>query len=390
MHWRYRHTALALCTLAFFATMVARLAISPVVPAITADFGVSNGAVGLALTGMWAAYALSQFPSGVFGDRFGERRVIVAAVGLTALASTALALSPGFAAFALLAVLLGSGAGFHYSVATTFLAKQFGNVGRAIGVHVAGGPLAGLVVPVVAAAVGARYGWRPALLLGTLVALPTVGLVAWHVRPTVPARPDQPVAERFALGPLVEVLSRPSIAYTAALAIGGAFTWQATASFLPAFLAAHHGLSTTTAGALFSLYFLVHGSTGPLTGWLSDRYGRDRTVALTMGTGVLGYGLLVAGGGLETVVPAVAMIGLAMSWGAPVQSRFIDHLSTTERGAGFGLVRTVYMGLGALGSVVVGTFADGPGWPAAFGLLVGVMALGFVAVAGNRAFSLGL
>ncbi|MCH7660512.1 MAG: MFS transporter, partial [Euryarchaeota archaeon] len=38
--WSYRATVITLCTLAFFATMVARLVISPVVPAIETEFGV--------------------------------------------------------------------------------------------------------------------------------------------------------------------------------------------------------------------------------------------------------------------------------------------------------------------------------------------------------------
>ncbi|MUW15972.1 MFS transporter, partial [Halorubrum sp. CBA1125] len=84
MNWRYEHTALALCTLAFTATMIARLVISPLVPEITVQFGVTNATVGLALSGMWLAYALAQFPSGVLGDRYGERAVILTAVGATA------------------------------------------------------------------------------------------------------------------------------------------------------------------------------------------------------------------------------------------------------------------------------------------------------------------
>jgi len=86
VNWRYKHTALALCTLAFTATMVARLVISPLIPQIRAEFGVTNATVGLGLSGMWLAYALSQFPSGVLGDRYGERTVILAAVGATAVA----------------------------------------------------------------------------------------------------------------------------------------------------------------------------------------------------------------------------------------------------------------------------------------------------------------
>jgi len=388
VNWRYKHTALALCTLAFTATMVARLVISPLVPAITTRFGVTNATVGLALSGMWFAYALAQFPSGLLGDRYGERRVILTAVGATAVASVLIAAAPSIHVFALFTVALGAGAGLHYSVATTFLTRQFDDIGRAIGVHVAGGPIAGLAAPPLAALVGSRYGWRAGILLGTAVAVPVFALFAWRVRPTSPVNPNQPVGDRLALGPLRELLSRPSIQYTTALATMGAFSWQATASFLPTFLEVGGGLSTALSALLFSLYFVVHGSTQPMTGSLSDRIGRDATAMITMGSGVVGYGLLVAAArfdlGLAPTVAAVGFVGVAMSWGAPVQSRFMDLLSDTERGAGFGLVRTVYMTLGASGSVVVGYVSDTAGWEAAFGLLAGVMALALSVLVANR------
>ena len=376
----YRYVVLVLCTLAFAATMVARLAISPVVPEVTATFSVSTGAVGLALSGMWAAYAVTQFPSGVLADRFGERQVILTAVGVTAAASVLLSLSPTFTVFALTVVGLGAGAGLHYSVATSFLARQFDDVGRAIGVHVAGGPLAGLVAPIAAAVVAARFGWRAAMLVGAAVAVPVFVLFWSRVRPTPAARPGAPMRSRFELGPLQELLARPEIRFTTAVAVGGAFCWQATASFLPAFLIGHHGYSAGAASALFSAYFVVHGATQPVLGGLSDRVGRDAAAALAFGIGIVGYGTLVAGSGLA-VVAAVPLVGIAMSWGAPVQTRFIDHLSEQERAAGFGLVRTVYMILGSLGSVVVGTLADLAGWGVAFGGLLAVVAVGFLLTA---------
>ena len=393
MNWRYKHTALALCTLAFTATMVARLVISPLVPRITAEFAVTNATVGLALSGMWLAYALAQFPSGVLGDKYGERTVILTAVGATAIASLLIAVSPSILAFMLFTVVLGAGAGLHYTVATTFLTKQYDDIGQAIGVHVAGGPLAGLAAPPLAAVVGAQYGWRPGLLLGVVAAVPVFLLFAWQIRPTEPLRPGQSIRERFAVGPLAELLSRPRIAYTTALAVLGAFTWQATASFLPAFLEVGNGLSTALSALLFSLYFVVHGVTQPITGSISDRFGRDVTVMGTMTAGVVGYGLLVASAtldlGFPTTLVAVGFVGLAMSWGAPLQSRFMDLLSDAERGAGFGLVRTAYMVIGASGSVVVGAVSDLAGWTAAFGLLAVVMALGLLALLVNRVLKLG-
>jgi len=104
---------------------------SPVVPAIGDAFAVSNSAIGLALTGMWGAYALAQFPSGLLADRYGERRIILVAVGRTAVASGLLAASPTYAVFLIGTVVLGGVAGLHFSVATSLLTRTLPNTGSA-------------------------------------------------------------------------------------------------------------------------------------------------------------------------------------------------------------------------------------------------------------------
>jgi len=354
--------------------MAARLVISPVVPAIGDAFAVPNGAVGLALTGMWLGYALAQFPSGLLADRYGERRIILVAVGGTAVASALLALAPSYPVFLLGTAVLGTVAGLHYSVATSLLTRTTDQIGTAIGIHTAGAPVAGVLVPMAAGAVGAWLGWRWALALGTAFAVPVVLLVVCVVRPRPPARPHQSVWSRFKLGPLVELLRRPPIARTVGLSAVGMFVWQATASFLPTFLVAHHGHSAATAGTLFSAYFLVQGITQPGLGALSDRLGRDAAASVAIGIGIVGYGLLIVGTGLEMIVVAVGLSGGAMGWGAALMPKFMDHLDEHERSAGFGLVRTVYMMLGASGSVATGFVADFFGWDVAFLALVGLLA----------------
>ena len=359
--------------------MAARLAISPVVPSISDAFSVSNGAIGLALTSMWLGYALSQFPSGLLADRYGERRIILVAVGGTAVASTLLALAPSYLVFLVGATVLGTVAGLHYSVATSLLTRSIDRIGTAIGIHTAGAPVAGVLVPVAAGAVGATMGWRWALALGAAFSLPALALVVAVVRPRPPVRPNQSIWSRFRAGPLLELLRRPPIARTVMLSAVGMFVWQATASFLHAFLVAYHGYPDATAGALFSAYFLVQGLTQPGLGALSDRIGRDTTASIAVGVGILGYGLLVAGTGLGAVVTGVACAGLSMGWGAALMPKFMDHLGEHERNAGFGLIRTVYMVLGASGSVVTGFVADLLGWGTAFLglalLLVGMLAV---------------
>ncbi|WP_222915316.1 MFS transporter [Natrinema sp. SYSU A 869] len=389
MRWRYEETVLTMCTLAFLATMAGRLVISPVVPRITAEFGVSNSVIGLALTGMWMAYFLSQFPSGVFADRYGERRVILVAVGGTAVASAFLAIAPLFPVFVVGTIALGAVAGLHYSVATSLLTRTYDEIGVAIGVHNSGGPIAGLVAPPVAALVAVRYGWRAAIAVGTVVAVPLFVLFAWSVRPTEPQRPNQPMAERFELEPLVELLSRPKIAFTSAIAVLGDFVWQATSSFLPAFLVAYRGQPETTASLVFGGYFVVQGITQVGVGAASDRYGREVTTAACMAFSVAGFVLFIAVPGIAAVVAGVVLLGIGLGWGAALLPRFMDELSAAERSAGFGLVRTVYGFVGALGSVVTGLLADHFGWGVSFGFLAALLVIVFVALVVNRAFSLG-
>jgi MFS family permease len=389
-HWNYRSTVITLCMLAFFATMVARLVISPVVPYIIKSFNATNSVIGLALTGMWMAYACAQFPSGVLADRYGERLIILAAVGLTAIASALLAIAPSIPVFVLLTVVLGGVAGLHYSVATTFLTRKFDNIGTAIGLHNSGAPLAGLLAPLAAAAVGAWIGWRFSIALGTLVAVPVVMVFAWKIRPTEPARPNQPLGERFAFESVKRLLTQPRIAFTAMLAVLFEFIWQATASFLPSFLIASHGYSVALASMLFSAYFIVHGITQPGIGSLSDRYGREEVTGVCAALGIVGYGLLVVRSGLGASIVAILCIGTAMSWGAALLPRFMDTLSAAERGAGFGLVRTAYMIVSATGSFVVGVVADLAGWNAAFGIFIVLLLFASLALIANRLLDLGL
>lgn len=373
--WSYNGAVLGVCTLAFFATMAARLVLSPVVPLIGETFAVSNGAIGLALSGMWLAYAGAQFPSGLLADRYGERSVILVAVAGTAVASGLLAVAPSYEILLIGAVVLGGVAGLHYSVATSLLTRILPNTGSAIGFHTAGAPVAGLLIPMAAGAVGGWMGWRWAVGGGAVIALPAALLFLLVVEPTPPHRPNESIWTRLRDQALVGILMRRTIALPLGLSACGAFVWQATASFLPTFLVVYHGYSDAAAGVLFSVYFAVQGVIQPALGSLSDRIGRYPAAALAVGVGLGGYVVLVVGTGLWTVILGIAGAGIAMSWGVALLPVFMDHLDTDERSVGFGLIRTTYMVLGAGGSVVMGTAADVLGWASAMLTLVGLQGI---------------
>jgi MFS family permease len=356
--WDERYAALSVCVGAYFAVRLAQLLVSPVVPSLRGTFGVSRGTIGAILTGMWLVYACSQVPSGAAGDRYGPRRVVLVALGCTAVASLALAAAPSMLTFGAFALLLGIGAGLYYTPSTALLAERFEEVGQVIGVHRVGSQVAGLVAPALATLVGTRFGWRVAVGSGALVAIAVLGVVLVRGsaeadadrRSRHAARTDGGVAVRPRA--LIGVLSRPPVAFAAVLAALGEFAALTTVSFLPTFLVEHHGLSLSAAGALFGAYFVVVASLQPVSGWLADRFGRDAVTGALFAAGAVGYASLAVGSGLALAVPAVALVGVAMAWGPPVQSRAVDGLAAVA------VVLATLLGRGRrpLGSSAFGLF----------------------------------
>jgi MFS family permease len=349
---------------AYFAVRFCQVIVGSVVPGVIATFGVSRGTVGLALTGMWVVYAAVQLPSGVLADSYGERTVVVVAMLLLGTATLGLAIAPVFSLFVVAVAAMGGAAGMYYNPATTLLDRTSDGMGQTIGLHRVGAQVAGVVAPATAAVAALRYGWRTTVVIATVSALLAIGAFVVATRATPPApRGSEPPSFTVAW-----LSGRHSLTSTAMMTLVE-FVTVAAMAFLPTVFLERHGVAASGANLLFALFFAVAAVSQPLAGWLSDRYGRDRTIAALAGAGILGYGGLAVGASTLLLGVAVGFAGLAMGSTPVIQSRLLDDLSPEERGAGFGVFRTVYLLLGASGTVATGTVADRAGWDVATGLL---------------------
>jgi YNFM family putative membrane transporter len=387
--WEYRHTVLALCVLAYFGIRFIEFALSLVFPDIQQALGTSVFAIGVAVTASTVTYAISQLPSGALGDRFGERAVIIAALGLTGLASLLFAAAPRGSFIVLGMSLIGLVSGAYYSPATALLTDLFEETGRAIGIHRVGAQAVGFTGPIVAF-VGASYGWRTVPLLSALVTIPILVGFGLFVRSRAPPQSETSLRERVHPSTLSTILARPKIAFSTAIAGFGQFADTATFSFLPYILREYQGLSLQLAGVLFTLYFVALTVAQPASGWLSDRLGHDSVAIITLLIGVTGYIVLLSRITFTLIVVAVVFLGLGMGWGPPVQSRIVDELPETERGVGFGLVRTVYIAFAGLCGVIIGGTVTISGWGGAIAILAIIMAIPAVALGVNTIFRVGL
>lgn len=62
--------------------------------------------------------------------------------------------------------------GLLFPPATTFTSQLYEQQGGSLGILTASGTVAGLANPAVGGIVGTRYGWRPAMVVDAVVALP--------------------------------------------------------------------------------------------------------------------------------------------------------------------------------------------------------------------------
>jgi predicted MFS family arabinose efflux permease len=213
-----------------------------------------------------------------------------------------------------------------------------------------------------------RNGWRATIVLATVSTVLVAVLFVLATRQAQTEAKNTDTEERIT-EQLSTVLGRMQTLATTAMMTLVEFVGVASMAFIPVILLEAHDLSAMSANLLFALFFAVGAVSQPAVGWLSDRYGRDRTIVGLAAAGVVGYGGLTVEASTPLTGAAIVLAGTAMSSTPVIQSRMLDGLSAADRGAGFGAFRTVYLLLGASGTVVIGTLADVSGWTVATGLM---------------------
>jgi MFS family permease len=358
-----------------FATSVARISFSPLVPAITEIYGVSNGLIGLTLTGMWLTYGVVQFPSGVLATKYGERTTILFALGGTMAACLLVSVAPVFAVFVLGTVLLGTAAGMHYSVATTLLSRTYDNVGSAIGVHHLGGAAGGLLGPIAATWLLGQYSWHHAIVASAGVAGVAFVLFYWRVQPSKPQEATATDGGMEVGREAFEALRSFESVFLVAVMVVYMFVAQAVISFLPTFLVTFHGQSAALAGTIFAVFFVINGVMQTGIGVLADFLDRNLLIVGCLLLGVVGFGLLIGSGGLTVIATASVLVGVGTCGMTVLIAQIMEYLPDVVRSSGFGLTQSIVMVGGSFGSVSAGVVADTFGWGISFSVLGGLLAL---------------
>ena len=379
-----------------------RFLVPAVLPQVKTTFAVGNLGVGIAVTLMWATYALMQSPAGILIDRLGERRLLTGSLLLTAGSVVILGVAPVFIIFLCGCGVFGLATGLYGPARGTALSRTFpSNDSAAIGATLAAGSVGSAVLPLTAGAVVDGLGWR--VVIASLVPLLVVTSVFTHRvianRHTTASRSvsKSTSASASASANTSESTSRSRTASIQGLIANGIralrhrgvalagtavalmlFAFQGLSAFYVTYLVSAKQLDQSLAAGMLALLFLGGAITQVTAGAITTRFGER--ITLTAMT-VIGVPALIAVPLVDGIAPlAVVSVLIGSRLGiAPVSNAYIIAvLPDTVTGTAWGTLRSGFFLFGATGSTVVGAMASRELLAESFFLLAGVTAIAAV------------
>ncbi|MBD3336798.1 MAG: MFS transporter, partial [Candidatus Eisenbacteria bacterium] len=324
----------------------------PLLPAIINALAISRAQAGL-LAVFIQGPSIFQPLIGHIADRTRLKLIVILCPAVTAAAMSLLGIAPSYPALAGLLLVAGLSSASLHAIGPV-VAGQFSgsHLGRGMGLWMVGGELGRTLGPlVIVSAVGyLTLSGTPWLLIGGVIA----SLALWfrlrdlsaHRMPGPAPRPWRRALR--AMGPLLVPLS--------GIILARAFLMAAVTTYLPLFLS-EEGRSLWLAGAALSILEAAGVAGAILGGTASDRFGRRRILAVSLGATPLFMGLFLFAG-LPLRIPLLILMGISGLAVTPVILAMVQESFPENRALANGVYMALSFGLRSGVIVLVGALAD--------------------------------
>jgi len=340
--------------------------LAPATPGLARSLSTDYATIQLTLTLYLVAVAVTQLIVGPISDRIGRRPCVLAAIVLFMLGSAIGAVADSIATLLFARIVQGVGGGTCFALSRAIVRDTAtkNQAASLIGYITMAMVVSPMVAPLVGGFIDARYGWR-AIFLATLALTAPVALAVYFFLSETLRQ-----GAAASLGDIARAFpdlarNRSFVAY--ALAVG--FT---TASFF-VFIAGAPYVVVESMGRkpeVYGLFFLINAAGYMAGNFVSGRFGErlgpERLILFGIGFSIGSMLLSLVTLGLAPWTPATFFLplvvnsfgnGLAIPGGMALALSVRPDLAGTAAG----ITGALQLGLGALGTVVVGALV--PVWP---------------------------
>ena len=371
---------LAGLSFAHFSQHVTNGLLSALLPFIRDTFLLSNTQAGFAVTAYTIASGIATMPLGVLADRVGARRVIVGGLIAVGLSSIAIGLVNSYWLLLLGLVVMGVASATYHAPASALIAEtfSFARRGVALGTHTTAGHLAFFAAPLVAGILAMQGSWRVPYIAFAVAPL-ACAFVVMRFAPRGARATDR--HEWLATFTDIGRVAR-SVGSLVSISIVAQVLLSSALAFLTLFFVDARGMSPAVAAALYGVPQLAGLFAAPLSGVLSDRFGRPAIlIAALVASGPAAY-LLVAMP-VELAVIPLLLLGACLSFRATAtEVLIIDNTAVTRRSTVLGTYYLVNQPVGGIAAPIFGAIADAAGIGTAFlWLSLAFVGLSLVAIA---------
>ncbi len=338
-------------------TIGARIVYPAVMPGIQGEFGFEYSTVGLLVGAVWGAYGLMQFPGGLLADVRTDRLAILVGMGTTMLGLALILVGNSFLLLVIATIVLGAGTGILGPSRVIVLANEIPEAkATAVSISQAAGTLGNAFFPVIAGLIMGVFGWRAGLgFLLPLSLVVTVGL--WAIVPHRTGN-SKPQSITKTMGSAARALTGRTAVLGTLVMLGVMLVYQSLTGFLPTYLTDVVGVSPQRATVLFGMFFAAGFVMNLAAGVLGDRLDPGQTVGIFALLSIPGLLVVLTANTTLGLVGGILLSSALMGCFPPGLTYLASVFPQTVQGTGFGVVRTVYIGGGALGPVGVGAIAD--------------------------------
>lgn len=367
--------ALFFATVAVFSDLYVT---QPLLPLVSAEFGVPAPTAALTVSVVVLMIALVSNAYGPLADVWGRKSVMVASCTALAVPTLLCSVAPTFPALVTLRALQGLLMPGVAAVAVAYIGDTYGGaaLGPAVGSYVAASVLGGLTGRVASGWIASHYSWRaPFVVFGAMTLLGAAGM-ALHL-PATPRGPSRSV--RGAFREMAGHLRDRRIVGGLAIGFTVFFGFIAIFTYLPYYLTAPpFCLSTAKVSGVYLVY-MAGIATSWIAGRAAERLGR-RTI---MGAGFLVAAAAVLGtlvGSVGAVVLGLVALCIGMFMVQGTAPAFVNATAREAKGGAAALYTTFYYLGATFGSVLPGYAWQAWGWPGVVAACLTSFAAGLLAV----------
>jgi DHA1 family chloramphenicol resistance protein-like MFS transporter len=344
---RPRWGAFALVCLAYLGVTVGEQALSPVMPEVAAEFGVSESQSGIAFGLLALSIAVTNLIGGAVLGRFGARALMLAGLAATTAGALVAAMAGSFAVVVAAQLLLGAGAGLYFPAGLQAVPAVSGAGRRGFAMGMYGVAFsAGLTIAALLGALGATSGWRVAFWCAAGLAAAAFA-ATWGVRLGPPS--GAPISLRF---PARAVAGLPTM-----IGAVGAICQYGAIPFLTTFAVDEWGLRAAQAAALLAAGRVLSILAKVMSGSNADRRGpiaSARATGLVVGATGVAWVLLPAG--WPAYACAIVFAGAVSSFFPVANVVAVDYFGA--HGPALGAYRSAQIGIGAAAGWLIGRVGE--------------------------------